>query len=80
MSKDVKTDLRESGAIEQDADIILFPWREDDSVLENVTLTVAKCRNGKTGDVKMRWEPHSMSFLADEPRIEDVDLNWEEFK
>ncbi|MEP7166613.1 MAG: replicative DNA helicase, partial [Candidatus Woesebacteria bacterium] len=40
------SDLRESGSIEQDADVVMFLYREDDDERENVKLSVAKHRNG----------------------------------
>lgn len=55
--KPMLSDLRESGSIEQDADLIMFLYREsyyndkaDDDVLE---IDIAKHRNGPTGDVKV---------------------------
>ena len=39
-------DLRESGSIEQDADVVMFLYREDEDNPENVTLEIAKHRNG----------------------------------
>ncbi|MCL2112054.1 MAG: replicative DNA helicase [Clostridiales bacterium] len=60
--KPVLSDLRESGAIEQDADIVMFIHREDDKddgegPDANLTrqLIIAKHRNGETGSVTMRW-------------------------
>ena len=58
------SDLRESGAIEQDADIVMFIYRpeyygiqEDDhgSTLGMADLIVAKHRSGGTGDVRLRF-------------------------
>jgi replicative DNA helicase len=52
------SDLRESGSLEQDSDIVMFIHRADeeennDRVLDEVHLIVAKHRNGPTGDVSL---------------------------
>jgi len=60
--KPVLSDLRESGSIEQDADIIMMLYREEYYEPDNpdikgqADLLVRKHRNGPVGDVKMRWE------------------------
>lgn len=46
-------DLRESGAIEQDADVVMFIYREDPDNASDVTLEIAKHRNGPTGEIKL---------------------------
>jgi replicative DNA helicase len=61
------SDLRESGAIEQDADIVMFLYRDDyynpDTEFKNVTeVIVAKHRNGSTGTVKLMFDPELISF------------------
>ena len=58
------SDLRESGAIEQDADIVLFLYRDDyyneDSEKHNIAeCIVAKNRHGETGKVELRWMPRT---------------------
>ncbi len=60
-------DLRESGNIEQDADIILFIYREgyyteETPKREEAEIIVAKNRNGRTGTVKLMWEPTLTRF------------------
>ncbi len=55
-------DLRESGSIEQDADVVMFLYREDEENLENITLEIAKHRNGPTGVMKLHFVPSRVSF------------------
>ncbi|HNP89572.1 MAG: Replicative DNA helicase [Microgenomates group bacterium ADurb.Bin219] len=57
-------DLRESGSIEQDADVVMFLYREDEDNLENVTLEIAKHRNGPTGVIHLRFVPNRVSFYG----------------
>ena len=66
------SDLRESGAIEQDADQVLFLYRDDyyneNSEEKNVAeCIVAKNRHGETGTVKLQWLPQYFTF---------TDLEW----
>ena len=61
------SDLRESGAIEQDADNIIFIHREDyyrqDEEKDNIAeIMIAKQRNGATGIVKLLWESEYTRF------------------
>ena len=61
------SDLRESGAIEQDADIVMFLYRDDyyheDSPDKNVAeCIVAKNRHGETGTVRLQWLPQFTTF------------------
>ena len=55
-------DLRESGAIEQDADVVMFIWRENDEDFENVTLDIAKHRNGPLRSIKLRFKGDRIKF------------------
>ncbi len=62
------SDLRESGAIEQDADIVMFlynPEKYNDVVIEEpgiCELIVAKFRNGEPGTIKLRWIGENTTF------------------
>ncbi|MGM9563974.1 MAG: replicative DNA helicase [Faecousia sp.] len=67
------SDLRESGAIEQDADEVLFLYREDyynkDTEKQNVAeCIVAKNRHGETGTVELQWLPQFTTFADREWR------------
>lgn len=59
-------DLRESGAIEQDADLVMFLHREDaydpGERPGEADLIIAKNRNGPTGNAALTWIPESMRF------------------
>ena len=79
MKRPILSDLRESGSIEQDADIVIFPYRpayygitEDDAgnSLEGIIIiNIAKNRNGKTGDVFLK---HNSSLT----QFSDFDSNF----
>jgi replicative DNA helicase len=64
-------DLRESGAIEQDADVVMFIWREDDEDLESLELEVAKHRNGPLRRMKMRFRGDRIKFYGMETKREE---------
>ncbi len=72
------SDLRESGSIEQDADVVALIHREgyykrDDPSLErDATLIIAKQRNGPVGDVKLNW--YSEYTLFANPAPENVEV------
>ena len=70
------SDLRESGAIEQDADIVMFIHREDyyDENTENRNIAnciIAKNRHGETGIVDLQWLPEFTTFRTIERRYEE---------
>jgi replicative DNA helicase len=50
------SDLRESGAIEQDADVVLLLRREGFFPHEELIMDVAKNRHGETGEVRLNWD------------------------
>jgi replicative DNA helicase len=63
----VLSDLRESGAIEQDADTVLFLYRDEyynaDSEDKNIAeCIIAKNRNGQVGTIKLAWVGHIQRF------------------
>lgn len=62
-------DLRESGSIEQDADIVMFIYREQyykpDTERQNITdLIIAKHRNGPVGKVELFFHPERLKFMT----------------
>ncbi len=70
------SDLRESGAIEQDADVVMFLYRDDyyheNSPEKNVAeCIIAKNRHGETGTVKLQWLPQFTTFTNREWQHEE---------
>ena len=65
------SDLRESGAIEQDADVVMFLYRDDyynkDTDKKNISeVIIAKQRNGPIGTVELVWLPNYTKFANKE--------------
>lgn len=64
------SDLRESGAIEQDADVVMFLYYEDesedllDSNIRNIKLSIAKHRNGPVGDIDLQFRGDRVKFYS----------------
>lgn len=61
------SDLRESGSIEQDADVVIFLYRKNEDVRDIVDVKVAKHRNGPVGDA-------SLAFIGNKMRFADLDV------
>lgn len=57
-------DLRDSGAIEQDADVVMFLYREDKDDLENIKLHIAKHRNGPVRTIELRFMGNRIKFYS----------------
>ena len=70
--KPMLSDLSESGSIEQDADIVLFLYREDyyneegKPKTNSADLIVAKNRHGETGEIKLQWIGQYSTFVSRE--------------
>jgi len=65
------SDLRESGAIEQDADLVLFLWRDQErsgdahsADQEEIKLKLAKHRNGPTGEITLEFRKRQTRFVS----------------
>lgn len=65
-------DLRESGAIEQDADVVMFLYRADDIMAPTipVKLLIAKHRNGPTGEIDLLFRGDRIRFYSVEKKRE----------
>lgn len=63
-------DLRESGSIEQDADVVMFIWREDEQNIENITLDIAKHRNGPLRSINLFFKGDRIKFFGRETKRE----------
>lgn len=66
-------DLRESGAIEQDADVVMFLWREDEEDNENYLLDIAKHRNGPLRQIKLYFRGERIKFYSRETKREKTE-------
>lgn len=58
------SDLRESGSIEQDADVVMFLWREDEEDLTRVNLSIEKHRNGPLRTVPLYFRGDRIKFYG----------------
>ncbi|MBU1322934.1 replicative DNA helicase [Patescibacteria group bacterium] len=61
-------DLRESGGIEQDADVVMFLFKEDENDMENFKLSIAKHRNGPLAQIDLRFRGDRIRFYGMEKR------------
>ena len=73
------SDLRESGSIEQDADVVLFIYREDkynpDTIRKNIAdIIVAKHRNGPVGKIELFFDDSRATFRNLEKRESEEEL------
>ena len=64
-------DLRDSGSIEQDADVVMFIYRKDKEKqnpepeeINSAEIIIAKHRNGPTGNVKLKFDPNEPALTA----------------
>ncbi|MFC1621794.1 replicative DNA helicase [Patescibacteria group bacterium] len=64
------SDLRDSGSIEQDADIVMFLYRPDDEDREHAKLIIAKHRNGPTGQLDLYFKSDRTQFFEMETKRE----------
>ena len=60
------SDLRDSGSIEQDADIVMFLYKEGegDEIQTEVSLLVLKNRHGETRTIKLHWDGENTRFTS----------------
>jgi replicative DNA helicase len=75
----ILSDLRESGALEQDADVVMFIYRDElyneNTERKNIAdIIVAKHRNGPTGTVALFFKKELAQFLEAEVRRKEIDI------
>jgi replicative DNA helicase len=72
------SDLRESGSIEQDADVVMFihrpPFDEDEERPEafDIDLVIAKHRNGPVGEISLRFHSRFVTYMPPAPDYEEL--------
>jgi replicative DNA helicase len=66
----VLSDLRDSGSIEQDADVVMFLYREDDENTGSISLDIAKHRNGALASIKLFFKGEQVKFYQRETNRE----------
>ncbi len=62
------SDLRESGSIEQDADMVMFLYRKDEDIREAVNLRISKHRNGGLADIDLYFRGERVRFYGMETK------------
>ena len=68
--KPILSDLRESGSIEQDADVVMFLYRPDPERKDEIKLSVAKQRNGPIDSIKL-WFRSKYTRFVEETNVEN---------
>lgn len=72
------SDLRESGSLEQDADVVLFIHRPKEAGLNlpsnQVNIIIAKHRNGPIGSIDLYFDPETVSFYSLETQPEEIEF------
>lgn len=77
------SDLRESGSLEQDADVVMFLYRKDRGTIESelddedknqVEIIIAKHRNGPIGSVKLYFDPEKVTFRTIDTQYAESEL------
>ena len=78
-NKPMLSDLKDSGSIEQDADMVMFIHREDaykkkeEEKNNEAEVFVEKNRHGPTGSIKFRFVPHYMKFIQLDPAADSYE-------
>lgn len=86
--KPILADLRESGAIEQDADEVIFLYRpyvyDKQADPKEAVIIVAKNRDGDTGEIDAEWDGEHFRYndvvFEEVPLPEEIKMNWEDMK
>ena len=77
------SDLRDSGGIEQDADVVMFVYRDvvynPDADPHAAAIIVTKQRNGKTGTAEVRWSGQSTEFYSEKQQTHKL-AGYEDFQ